>query len=419
MLKHSQNAMRFIYQSRLKRSLLGLCCLLFLFAGCANSTPQQAGNPTPTPTQRVVPKGTEDATEDTALAEQLAKIKTIMQNMTLEEKLGQLIIVEYVGATYDSSELPYMVSKQHVGGYLYQSVNGNFDPPSNTIDTAKQIALSANKDANIPLLIAIDQEGGEVNKLNTFYGETPSASTLGSSGDPMTAFKAGEQAAEHMKALGINTDLAPVVDVQTATPPLLSMRTFGTDAQTVSTYAGEFLKGLQENNIIGTLKHFPGLGSLTSNDDPHNTLPVVNRSRQDLDKIDLAPYKQIIEKEKPAMIMSTDVVTTAIDPDLPAELSPKAINEVLRKELGYDGVVITDGLYMQGITARWSIAEASVMAIIAGNDLIEGPYTSTQVDSVIQAMKEAVHNGRLSQERVDEAVQRILLMKMQYGILKA
>ncbi|GHO42713.1 glycoside hydrolase family 3 protein [Ktedonospora formicarum] len=419
MIKQSQPTAYPIHRTVLQRSFFSICCLILLLTGCANIPQQQVSTPTPTPTRQTTTKGDENTAEDLALSQRLAKAKSILQQMSLEEKLGQLIMVEYMGATYEGSELSYMVSKQHVGGYLYQSVNGNFDPPSNTIDTAKQIPISANQDAKIPLLIAIDQEGGEVNKLATFYGETPSASTLGASDDPETVFKAGTQTAEHMKQLGINTDLAPVVDVATATPPLLSMRTFGTNAQTVSTYAGQFLDGLQKNNIIGTLKHFPGLGSLTSNDDPHNTLPIVNRSRQDLDKIDLAPYKQIIENEHPAMIMSTDVVTTAIDPDLPAELSPKAINGVLRKELGYNGVVITDGLYMQGITAKWSIPEAAVMAIVAGNDMIEGPYDSTQVEGVIEALQKAVQSGELTQQRVDEAVERILLMKLQYGIIKA
>ncbi len=118
------------------------------------------------------------------------------------------------------------------------------------------------------------------------------------------------------------------------------------------------------------------------------------------------------------MIMSTDVVTTAIDPNLPAELSPKAINGVLRKELGYNGVVITDGLYMGGIQQQWTVAQASVLAIIAGNDMVEGPYTASQVAGVIVALKDAIQQGQLSMDQVNQSVQRILLMKMQYGIIK-
>ena len=137
-----------------------------------------------------------------------------------------------------------------------------------------------------------------------------------------------------------------------------------------------------------------------------------------LEGTDFAPYKTLIQQNHPAMIMSTDVITTAIDPVLPAELSPKAINGVLRKELGYNGVVITDGLYMGGIQQKWTIAQASVLAIIAGNDMVEGPYTASQVASVIVALKDAIQSGQLSMDQVNQSVQRLLLMKMQYGIMK-
>jgi beta-N-acetylhexosaminidase len=137
----------------------------------------------------------------------------------------------------------------------------------------------------------------------------------------------------------------------------------------------------------------------------------------DLEKIDFAPYKLLIRQDHPAMIMSTDVLVPAIDPDLPAELSPKAIDGVLRGELGYDGVVVTDGLYMQGISDRWSLSEAAVLAVAAGNDIIEGPFTPAQVADVVTAFKQAIQQGRISTQRIDQSVQRILLMKVQYGII--
>jgi beta-N-acetylhexosaminidase len=118
------------------------------------------------------------------------------------------------------------------------------------------------------------------------------------------------------------------------------------------------------------------------------------------------------------MIMSTDVLMPAIDPTLPAELSPKAINGVLRKQLGYDGVVITDGLYMGGISQRWSLSQASVLSIIAGNDIIEGPYTPNLVSNVVAALKQAIQQGKLTMARVNQAVERILLMKIHFGMIK-
>jgi len=342
-----------------------------------------------------------------------------MGGMTLEQKLGQLIMVEYFGSDYPNTALQYMVSQQYVGGYLYQDVNGNFKAPSDTVSGAAQFATQANQDAKTPLLIAIDQEGGLVAKVSPFYGAAPSATDMTASGDPKFASSQGTQDAKWLQSLGINADLAPVVDVGPTTN-LLETRQFSDNPQTVATYAGAFLNGLQSNGVIGTLKHFPGLGSLPQggNYDPHTSLPVVTRSKTDLENIDWVPYKTLIQQNHPAMIMSTDVIDTALDPTLPAELSPKVINGVLRGELGYNGVVITDGLYMGGIKAQWTIAQASVLAIIAGNDIVEGAFQVQDVASTIEALKTAIQQGQLSIDQVNQSVQRILLMKVQYGIIK-
>ncbi|HYB00311.1 MAG TPA: glycoside hydrolase family 3 N-terminal domain-containing protein [Ktedonobacteraceae bacterium] len=233
---------------------------------------------------------------------------------------------------------------------------------------------------------------------------------------PAIAYDQGAMAAKWMQQLGINADLAPVVDVHTVDPPVLESRMFGNTPTTVATYAGAYIKGLQQNDVIGCLKHFPGLGAITS--DPHGGLPTVNRSMAELESIDLAPYKLMIQKDHPAMIMSTDVLMPAIDPTLPAELSQKTINDLLRKQLGYDGVVITDGLYMQGISEKWSLSQAAVLSIIAGDDLVEGPYSASQVANVVAALKQAMQEGKLTMDRINQSVQRILLMKVQYGIIK-
>jgi beta-N-acetylhexosaminidase len=349
------------------------------------------------------------------LRAQLAKAEQMIQGMTLDQKLGQLIIVEYLGNDYQASNLQEMVRQQFVGGFLYQTVNHNFDPPYNVVANVAALSRQAQQDAHIPLLIATDQEGGLVNRLYTFHGDLPSAQEMAASNNPQEAFRQGSQAAKWLRQLGMNADLAPVVDVETAEPPVLVSRMFGKSPQKVESYAGAFLDGLQENDVIGCLKHFSGLGAITS--DPHDDLPVVQRSMANLNKIDLAPYRFLIQQKHPAMIMATDVLMPAIDASLPAELSPKAIDGVLRSQLGYDGVVITDGLYMGGISAHWNMSQAAVMAIIAGDDLIEGPFTPDQVASVLAALKQALRDGRLSIARIDLSLQRILLMKMQYGII--
>lgn len=404
--------------------MLVLCYMLLFFSSCANplSIFDSAAIDHPTPTTlkaSITPSPTgirTDSNVESPLKVQLAKVQQIMARMTLDQKLGQLLIVEYLGNSYTGTELQYMIAKQYVGGFLYQESNHNFDPPYNTISNVANFSQQSMSDAQIPLLIGTDQEGGLVNRLYVFHGSLPSAAQMAASGNPKVAYEQGAQAAQWMQQLGINTDLAPVVDVHTVNPPVLVSRMFGSDPSTVATYAGAYLNGLQQNNVVGCLKHFPGLGAITS--DPHAGLPTVNRSLAELENIDLAPYKLMIQKYHPAMIMSTDVLMPAIDPTLPAELSQKTINDLLRNQLGYDGVVITDGLYMQGISDRWSLSQASVLSIIAGDDLVEGPYSASQVAYVVAALKQALQQGKLTMNRINQSVQRILLMKVQYGIIK-
>jgi len=403
---------------RKHRSLLPLhtcmllfCCMALFMTGCSGSSITQL-----LPGSGNQPASSKTDANGAPSEAQLRKVQSIMQGMSLDQKLGQLIIVEFLGQDYQATGLQQMITQQYVGGFMYQESNHNFDAPNDQIAAVNALSVQAQQDAKVPLLIATDQEGGQVNRLATFHGDLPSAQVMANSGKPQMAYDQGAQAAKWMLQLGINADLAPVVDVQTVSPPVLEDRIFGSDPQTVVTYAGEYLKGLQQNNVIGTLKHFPGLGAITS--DPHDGLPEVDRSMADLNKIDLAPYKTMIPQDQPAMIMSTDVLMPAIDPNLPAELSPSAINGVLRGQLGYNGVVITDGLYMGGITAQWTLSQAAVLSIVAGDDLVEGPYTPDQVASVVDALKQAISGGQLSTSRIDQSVQRILLMKMKYGLIK-
>lgn len=398
-----------------------LCCIVLLFSSCTSAISANVP-PKATPTRTAVtslPAPPKSDVQNSATEElkrkQLAKVQQLIQGMSIDQKLGQLIVVEYLGKSYQDSGLQEMIAQQYVGGYMYQESNHNFDAPYNVASNVNGISQQAMSDARIPLLIATDQEGGLVNRLYKFHGYLPSAEEMAASGDPNMALSQGTQAAKWMLELGINTDLAPVVDVHTVDPPVLASRMFGRDPKTVAIYAGAYLNGLQQNGVAGCLKHFPGLGAISS--DPHAGLPTVNRSLTDLQNIDLAPYKLMIQQNHPAMIMDTDVLVPAIDPVMPAELSTKAIN-LLRNDLGYDGVVITDGLYMGGISQRWSLSQAAVLSIMAGNDLVEGPFTPALVANVVTALKQAMQQGQLSMARINQSLQRILLMKAQYSIIK-
>src|SRR5690348_5304174 len=228
------------------------CALFLLFlTGCSSifNGADASNTPLPTPTQTghsmfYVAGNRPDGNVENPLALQLAKIQSIMAGMTLDQKLAQLLIVEYLGNSY-APTLQYMIAQQGVGGFLYQASNHNFNPPDDTIDNVAAFSRQAMKDAKIPLFIGTDQEGGLVNRLYTFHGPLPSAAEMAATGNPNYVFNQGAMAAKWMLQLGINADLAPVVDVQTVNPPVLVTRMFGSTPQAVATYAGAFLNGLQ------------------------------------------------------------------------------------------------------------------------------------------------------------------------------
>ncbi len=178
------------------------------------------------------------------------------------------------------------------------------------------------------------------------------------------------------------------------------------------------MRTIQGDGEIACLKHFPGLGAATT--DAHQDLPVVNRSRDQLYSTELAPYKYFVQSHNklnnPGMIMTTDVLMPALDPTMPAELSHTIITDILRHQLGYDGVVLTDALYMLGIANKWSLPQAVVLAIEAGNDMILGVRDSSVLSESVAALKQAIANGSLSMEHIDESVARIIALKIQYNL---
>lgn len=172
---------------------------------------------------------------------------------------------------------------------------------------------------------------------------------------------------------------------------------------------------MQQNGVIGTLKHWPGIGSVTQ--DPHETLPTITRSRAELEATDFAAFRGLLAQH-PGMVMVTHVIVQAIDPTMPATLSPKLVNGVLRDELGYQGVVMTDSLYMKGISVRYSLGEAAVLSVIAGDDLLEGAWDTSSMTEMLGALKAAIAQGRISEGRIDQSVERILTLKAMYGMLR-
>jgi beta-N-acetylhexosaminidase len=341
--------------------------------------------------------------QHTLTAEEYADL--LMGRMTLDEQLGQLIIVQFAGQSATPEALR-MVTDQGVGGVLSFAAN------IQTGDQTRAMTSDLQQAAAIPLLMSVDQEGGLVNRFRAIIGSQPGASAMTT---PEIAYQRGQHDAQLLQEYGYNLNFAPVVDVGTANPQLLD-RTFGSDPQRVARLAGAYMAGLQDSRAVtACLKHFPGIGATTT--DPHVSLPALKRSRADWERIDLAPYRTLLATGNVHAIMVTHEMIPAVDSQYPSSLSPAVIDGELRQKLGFQGVVITDSLIMGALNNRWSVAQAAALAIEAGADMIIGPQNAQVVAQVKDALKAAISDGSLSQTRIETSVKRVLTLKNTMGLL--
>jgi beta-N-acetylhexosaminidase len=337
-----------------------------------------------------------------------AQAALMVRRMSLDEKLGQLIIIQFTHVTYTPGQAALVGPFQPGGVILYGYAMG-------TADQVRSLLTGAQRDSRIPMFTFTDQEGGVVDRLAGYTGPHMGAPEIAATGSPRVATQQGARAARDLRSLGFNADLAPDVDVALVNGPDQWGRTFGKVPQTVTTYAGAWLQGLQGQDVVGCLKHFPGLGAATT--DAHTSLPVIDRSRAQFEATELAPYRALIATGQVGMVMSTDVLIPALDPKMPAELSRPIITGILREKLHFDGVAITDALYMAGITEQWSFTRAAVLAIEAGNDMIMAPWNPAMIRGVLAGLKAALASGELSMAQLDASVQRILALKLRYHLL--
>lgn len=335
-----------------------------------------------------------------------------VSHMTLDEKLGQLFLIQSYDQHY-SPALEYAITQLHAGGVIMYAFQ------MQTFDQTRHDIAEMKKHASIPLMIATDEEGGFVERVQNIFGHHPGALEIYETGNVHLATQAGNRIAHDLQLLGINTDLAPDVDVQLVDGPDQYLRTWGYTPSSVITYGGAYLRAVQGDGEIACLKHFPGLGAAQT--DAHFALPVINRTKDQIYSTELVPFKHFIQSsnplDNPGMIMDTDLLMPAIDPVYPAELSPTIITGILRNQLHYDGVVITDSLWMTGIAEKWNLEQAGVMALQAGNDMLLGAIGPYQMESMINAIKAALQDGTLSMARINQSVTRIITLKMQYHLI--
>jgi beta-N-acetylhexosaminidase len=332
-----------------------------------------------------------------------------LRKMTVEEKVGQMIACRFTAEfrNADSAsirELESLVSRSGIGGLILFA-------PARVYETA-ELANAFQKLAKVPLLMASDFERGAANRVT---GATlfPPLMGLGATGSEDDAYAMGRITALEGRAMGIHMAYAPVVDVNiNPDNPIINTRSIGADPALVSRLAEAFIRGVQDNGMIATAKHFPGHGDTSQ--DSHSLLPTIAADLDRLEKVELFPFKRAIDAGVRA-VMTAHLAVPAIDPTpgLPATLSAPIMTGVLRGKMGFKGLIVTDALEMGGVTNAYSTEEASLRAVLAGVDQLLLP---PEPDKVIAYLAAAVRDGRVPMARIDASVRRILEAKASLGL---
>lgn len=338
-----------------------------------------------------------------------------LERMSLEEKIGQMILAGFDGTTSPDAATLRMIKEDHIGGVILYK--------DNIADVAKTVKLinaikSANAKAdNPPIFVSVDQEGGKVSRLPASYEKIPEAAAVGRANDEALAAEMGRLLAREVRSVGFNVDFAPVLDINSNPDnPVIGTRSFGVSADIVTKAGLAAMRGMREEGIVSVVKHFPGHGDTAV--DSHLDLPELNKTADELAKLEWLPFEAAIGEQADA-VMVAHILFPKIDPEAPASFSKVIIGDQLRGQLGYKGVVITDDMTMGAIAKHYDLADAVVRSVEAGSDILLAAHGYDIERTVYKALLAAVKDGRLSEVRIDESVARILALKAKYKLSDA
>lgn len=347
-----------------------------------------------------------------------ANSENILDSMTIEEKVGQLLMPdirtwEGEDVTSINDDIKSLINEYHLGGIIL--FKENFVNRSQATTLIQQLKDSSTSE--IPMMISVDQEGGIVTRL-PFFPKMPGNMALGATTNPDLSHDVGLAIGSELRRLGIHVNFGPVVDVNNnPNNPVIGVRAFGDNVELVQKMSTAYMHGLNEAGVIAVSKHFPGHGDVDL--DSHYVLPSSNKTLEQLRSLELPPFQTLID-EKVQGIMTAHITFKEISAQtvksqkdglpihLPATLSPEIINGLLREEMGYKGVVFSDAMDMKAISNHFGAKEAAVMAVEAGVDVVLMP---DNVQHAYEGILEAVESGRLSEARINESVNRILKLK--------
>jgi beta-N-acetylhexosaminidase len=337
-----------------------------------------------------------------------------MTTLSLRQKIGQLMVCGFQGDNSATiSDIKKLIETYHIGGLIL--FGRNIGTSAQVLGLTTCLQKHAKRNGHIqPLFFSIDQENGMVRRLGEGTTSFPGAMLLAATNDEKLTYEIGKATAKELKALGINWNLAPVVDINNNPEnPVIGVRSFGETAENVSRFAKAFMKGMQVVGVITTLKHFPGHGD--THVDSHLALPVITHSLKKIEKLELVPFKECIE-EGADTIMTAHVYFPELENDenRPATMSHKVITGLLREKLGFDGVVTTDCMEMKAIADTVGTARGAVEGIKAGVDLIMISHLPSLQMETIEAIVAAVESGGISESRIDESYRRVQKLKEKY-----
>lgn len=333
-----------------------------------------------------------------------------LENLTIEERIGQMLMVGMETA-YITERVKNLIQKYKIGGIILYRKNFNtYEDLIKLINELKEL----NKDNKIPLFIAIDQEGGRVNRMPKEFKNLPSANKIGKLEDLEVINETADIIGEMLSKSGFNMNFAPVLDIKKFPDNhAIGDRAFGENKEIVTKYGIQFMKRLQQNNIIAVIKHFPGHGATKK--DSHFYLPVINKGIDELKNDDMIPFEKAIQNGADAILVGHLLIKN-ITGKYPASLSKRFLGKYLRKEYKYNGLVITDDLKMRAIRFFYGETKALKKAFDAGNDIIVFRYKQKEEEKSIKGLLDLAHKNKMNIGRINRSVKRILKTKEKYQI---
>ncbi len=333
-----------------------------------------------------------------------------LNKLTLAEKIGQMIIsgIDGSSATTDAANL---IRQYKLGGLIL--FGGNVKSDSQLVNLTNGIK-TANSKNKVPLFISVDQEGGRVNRMPATVINTPRAMSIGQTQNDKYAYNIGKVIAKELTSFGFNVDFAPVLDIQSNPKnTVIGDRSFDSNSSVVSKLGVMMMKGIRSGNTIPVIKHFPGHGDTFT--DSHLDLPVVDKGIASLNQLELIPFRNAF-KNQADMVMVAHILMKKLDSKYPASMSKTVITGLLRKQLGFNGVVITDDMTMGAITKHYNLKDAAVRAVNAGCDMILVGHGKDNVSTVYNSLYEAAKNHTIKEDTIDKSVYRILSLKRKYEL---